>query len=52
MANIAIYTGSSFFTTGSTPFGFYDNDLSFRTDADKVVKWCAQRLGYPIENIE
>jgi hypothetical protein len=52
MANIAIYTGSSFFTTGSTPFGFYDNDSTFRTDADKVVKWCAQRLGYPIENIE
>jgi len=52
MANIAIYTGSSFFTTGSTPFGFYDTDLSFKTDADKVVKWCAQRLGYPIENIE
>jgi hypothetical protein len=52
MANIAIYTGSSLFTTGSTPFGFYDNDSIFRTDADKVVKWCAQRLGYPIENIE
>ena len=52
MANIAIYTGSSHFTTGSTPFGFYDNDSLFQTDADKVVKWCAQRLGYPIENIE
>ena len=52
MANIAIYTGSTFFTTGSTPFGFYDADSAFRTDADKVTKWCAQRLGYPIENIE
>jgi hypothetical protein len=52
MANIAIYTGSSLFTTGSTPFGFYDTDSLFQTDADKVVKWCAQRLGYPIENIE
>jgi hypothetical protein len=52
MANIPIYPGSSSFTAGKTPFGFYDNDLSFRTDADKVVKWCAQRLGYPIENIE
>jgi hypothetical protein len=52
MANIAIYTGSTFFTTGSTPFGFYDTDSAFQTDADKVVKWCAQRLGYPIENIE
>jgi hypothetical protein len=52
MANIAIYTGTSSFTTGSTPFGFYDADSAFRTDADKVTKWCAQRLGYPIENIE
>jgi hypothetical protein len=52
MANIAIYTGTSTFTTGSTPFGFYDADARFQTDADKVVKWCAQRLGYPIENIE
>jgi hypothetical protein len=52
MANIAIYTGTSSFTTGSTPFGFYDADSAFRTDADKVVQWCAQRLGYPIENIE
>ncbi len=52
MANIAIYTGTSTFTTGSTPFGFYDSDTRFQADADKVVKWCAQRLGYPIENIE
>jgi hypothetical protein len=52
MANIAIYPGTSTFTAGSTPFGFYDADSTFRTDADKVVKWCAQRLGYPIENIE
>ncbi len=52
MTNIAIYTGTSTFTTGSTPFGFYDSDTRFQADADKVVKWCAQRLGYPIENIE
>ena len=52
MANIPIYPGSSSFATGSTPFGFYDSDSAFVIDADKVVKWCAQRLGYPIENIE
>jgi hypothetical protein len=52
MANIPIYPGSSSFATGSTPFGFYDSDSTFRTDADKVVTWCARRLGYPIENIE
>jgi hypothetical protein len=52
MANIPIYPGSSSFVTGSTPFGFYDADATFRTDADKVTTWCARRLGYPIENIE
>jgi hypothetical protein len=52
MANIPIYPGSSSFATGSTPFGFYDSDSAFRTDADKVVTWSARRLGYPIENIE
>jgi hypothetical protein len=54
MANIPIYNGSSTFVpnTGLTPFGFYDNDVDFQTDADKVVKFCAQRLGWPIENVE
>ena len=46
--NIPIWPGSSSFSTGKTPFGFYDNDLSFSTDADKVAKFCSQRLGYPI----
>ena len=52
MANITIYDGTSQFYPGKTPFGFYDNDYQFQTDADKVVTFCARRLGYPIENIE
>ena len=52
MANITIYDGTSRFYPGKTPFGFYDNDYQFQTDADKVVTFCARRLGYPIENIE
>ena len=52
MANIPIYPGSSSFTPGLTPFGFYDGDTTFCNEADKVVTWCARRLGYPIENIE
>ena len=52
MANIQIYDGTSRFYPGKTPFGFYDNDYQFQTDADKVVTFCARRLGYPIENIE
>jgi len=63
MANIPIYSGSSNFLaasasyaagTGSspTPFGFYDNDPDFQTDANKVTNFCARRLGWPIENVE
>ena len=65
MANIPIWPGSSSFaqvsasyyntpSTGSSPtsFGFYDNDVDFKTDADRVAKFCSLRLGYPIENVE
>ena len=52
MSNIVIWTGTSTFTTGSTPFGFYDTDALFATEADHVAKWCAQRLGYPVVEIE
>jgi len=52
MANPIIWPGSSSFTTGSTPFGFYDSDLQFQVDADKVANFCARRLGYPIVDIE
>ena len=52
MANIPIFPGSSSFSTGDTPFGFYDSDVDFQTDADKVVTFCARRLGYPLNDIE
>ena len=50
--NIPIYPGSSSFTPGNTPFGFYDYDSQFQTDADKVTTFCARRLGYPIMEVE
>ena len=50
--NIPIYPGSSSFFPGNTPFGFYDNDYAFQVDADKVVTFCARRLGYPIMEVE
>lgn len=47
---------SSYYVSGSwpppTPFGFYDNDTQFKTDANKVANFCALHLGYPIENVE
>jgi len=52
MANIPIWTGTSTFFHGDTPFGFYDNDFQFQKDADKVARFCAQRLGYPLVEVE
>ena len=53
MAVIPIYDGNPVFVSGSsTPFGFYDSDVAFRQDAEKVAKFCAQRMGYPIVDIE
>lgn len=49
---IPIWPGSSSFTTGSTPFGFFDNDAVFQDHADKVADWCATRLGYPLSDVE
>jgi hypothetical protein len=50
--NIPIWPGSSSFTTGSTPFGFYDTDPQFQSDADKVATFVTRRLGYPIMEVE
>ena len=52
MAVIPIYPGSSSFFPGDTPFGFYDNQIDFQTDADRVVTYCARRLGFPIMEVE
>jgi len=53
MSQARIWTGTSTFTSGSsTPFGIYDGDSSFQSDAPKVASWCAKRLGYPIIDIE
>ena len=50
--NPIIYPGSSSFIPGQTPFGFYDYDPNFQTDADKVASFCASRLGYPTVDVE
>jgi hypothetical protein len=42
----------SFISGSSTPFGIYDSDIEFRTDAPKTATWVAKRLGWPIVNIE
>jgi hypothetical protein len=50
--NKPIWPGSSSFTVGSTPFGFFDTDSMFQSHADKFAKQAAQVLGYPIMDVE
>ena len=53
MSQARIWTGSANFTSGSsTPWGTYDSDGIFQSDAPKFASWAAKRLGYPIIDIE
>ena len=52
MAQQPIWPGSGSAVSGSTPFGFYDNDSEFQTEAPQFATWCARRLGYPITAVE
>jgi hypothetical protein len=49
-------TAAAFLSASSsaeaTPFGLYDSDTDFKSDAPKTAVWVAKRLGYPIVNIE
>ena len=50
--DISIWDGTTGPVSGSTPFGFYDNDVTFVTHAPLVADACAKHLGYPIVDIE
>ena len=50
--NKPIWPGSSSFTPGSTPFGFFDTDPLFQSQADSFAKFAAQHVGYPIMDVE
>ena len=52
MAQQPIWPGSGSAVSSSTPFGFYDNDSEFQTEAPQFASWCAKRLGYPITAVE
>jgi hypothetical protein len=53
MATTRIWDGTATFTSGSsTPFGLYDSDSEFQTEAVSTAKWCCKRMGYPIVDIE
>ena len=52
----SIWPGSSSFSAGHTPYGFYDSDTEFsgsgNHSVDRFSNWAAKRLGYPIVAIE
>ena len=54
MATVAIYNGSanSGSVAGNTPFGLYDSEPAYLTASANTAHWCANRLGYPITDIE
>tara|TARA_Y100001938_G_C8076072_1_gene426169 strand:+ start:86 stop:1240 length:1155 start_codon:yes stop_codon:yes gene_type:complete len=52
MAQQPIWPGSGSAVSGSTPFGFYDEDSDFQTEAPQFATWCARRLGFPIMSVE
>ena len=37
---------------GNTPFGYYDNDTEFATDAKNVCRFIAQRLGIGLNKVQ
>ena len=45
-------TGSAATVSGSTPFGQFDAESSFISDAQKVAVWTARKLGAPIVQVE
>ena len=49
---IVYWDGSATNYSGSTPFGFFDNDQGIVTDAPKMAKMIAMQLGYPVNDIE
>ena len=52
----AIWPGSSSFSPGDTPYGFYDNEADFNGagvhSVDRFADWAAKRLGHPIVAVE
>lgn len=46
------YDGAPTSPVGITPFGFFDADSEFVSDAPKAAEWVARKLGYPVVEVE
>ena len=50
--DIPIWPGSGSAINGNTPLALYDTDASYQTDGPNVAIFVAQKLGYPLVDIE
>jgi hypothetical protein len=46
------YDGSPSNPVGITPFGFFDTDAEFQSDAPRVAEFVARKLGWPVVEVE
>ncbi len=46
------YDGVPRSPVGITPFGFFDSDSQFQTDAPRAAEFVARKLGYPVVEVE
>ncbi len=47
-----VYDGSPVNPSGVTPFGIFDDEAAFQSDAPRVAEYVARRLGYNVIDIE
>ncbi len=47
-----VYDGDPENPYGLTPFGLFDDDAIFQADAPKIADYVANRLGYPVLDVE
>ena len=50
--NYALSTADLLPVKGNTPWGYYDNDPVFQTDAQKSCFYITRRLGYGVVDVE
>lgn len=46
------WSGSAIAVSGSTPFGYFDDDPQFQNEAPKICDYIAKKLGYPAQEVE
>lgn len=51
-ARPSVFRGDGREVKGNTAFGYYDKETEFQSDCYSHMLWAAQRLGYPVVDIE